>query len=162
MCAFMCVMCVSYDLRLTARQRSTCKIYIMMFRELAGIQYREMETGTGSNQAVSGSQCEISYVVYRLAPGAYFKYSSGGESFRIFSTDLVLKQHTGRCKQTCDPPVLQVHAASADNDASDSAQALRYTCDFPARKSPSFCRKDARVTHYFAMVCDIMCNLPYA
>mmetsp|Transcript_7776 Transcript_7776/g.22989 ORF Transcript_7776/g.22989 Transcript_7776/m.22989 type:complete len:356 (+) Transcript_7776:882-1949(+) len=43
----------------------------------SGVQYREMETGTGA-EATVGTLCEISYAVYRLASGAYFKYSSGG------------------------------------------------------------------------------------
>ncbi len=47
---------------------------------LAGVQYREMEIGTGS-EATVGSVCGISYAVYRLASGAYFKYSSGGKRF---------------------------------------------------------------------------------
>lgn len=45
----------------------------------AGVQYREMEIGTGANEVAIGSRCDISYAVYRLASGAYFKYSSGGE-----------------------------------------------------------------------------------
>jgi hypothetical protein len=35
-------------------------------------------TGLGLQAAV-GAQCEISYSVFRLSSGAYFKNSSGGE-----------------------------------------------------------------------------------
>lgn len=44
---------------------------------MTGIQYREIEAGSGP-AALLGSVCEIRYVIYRLASGAYFKYSSGG------------------------------------------------------------------------------------
>eukprot|EP00798_Chlamydomonas_sp_ICE-L_P009432 gene9432-4064_t len=50
----------------------------------SGIQYREIETGTGP-EAVTGSQCSISYIVYRLASGAYFKYASGGTPVFLWS-----------------------------------------------------------------------------
>lgn len=51
----------------------------------AGVQYREIETGSGGVAAELGSICEISYVVYRLSSGAYFKYSSGGTPVFLFS-----------------------------------------------------------------------------
>eukprot|EP01023_Acetabularia_acetabulum_P055276 TRINITY_DN6368_c1_g1_i1.p1 TRINITY_DN6368_c1_g1~~TRINITY_DN6368_c1_g1_i1.p1 ORF type:complete len:215 (-),score=28.98 TRINITY_DN6368_c1_g1_i1:178-822(-) len=50
----------------------------------SGIQYRELLEGTGS-QAFFGSPCEISYTVYRLSSGAYFKYSSGGTPVYMWS-----------------------------------------------------------------------------
>ena len=51
---------------------------------LAGLQYRELLEGTGP-EALFGSVCDISYVVYRLASGAYYKYSSGGTPVFLFS-----------------------------------------------------------------------------
>ena len=36
-------------------------------------------------QAVVGSQCEISYTVYRLSSGGYFKNSSGGTPVYMWS-----------------------------------------------------------------------------
>lgn len=38
---------------------------------------REIEEGTGA-EALLGSGCSIRYTMYRLASGAYFKYSGGG------------------------------------------------------------------------------------
>jgi len=43
----------------------------------SGIQYRELAVGTGK-AAKLGALCEMSYTVYRLSSGAYYKYSSGG------------------------------------------------------------------------------------
>eukprot|EP01026_Neomeris_dumetosa_P065309 TRINITY_DN62657_c0_g1_i4.p1 TRINITY_DN62657_c0_g1~~TRINITY_DN62657_c0_g1_i4.p1 ORF type:complete len:279 (+),score=30.23 TRINITY_DN62657_c0_g1_i4:59-895(+) len=50
----------------------------------SGIQYRELLQGQGP-QALVGSPCQISYTVYRLSSGAYFKYSSGGTPVYMFS-----------------------------------------------------------------------------
>ncbi|GAX77846.1 hypothetical protein CEUSTIGMA_g5288.t1 [Chlamydomonas eustigma] len=50
----------------------------------SGIQYREMFSGRGK-EVLFGSTCEIQYVVYRLAPGAYFKYSSAGTPILLFA-----------------------------------------------------------------------------
>ncbi|KXZ43087.1 hypothetical protein GPECTOR_102g40 [Gonium pectorale] len=50
----------------------------------SGIQYRELLEGTGP-EAVLGSVCEISYIVYRLSSGAYYKYSSGGTPVFLYS-----------------------------------------------------------------------------
>ncbi|GMH40179.1 hypothetical protein BSKO_08083 [Bryopsis sp. KO-2023] len=50
----------------------------------SGIQYREMLAGTG-REAQIGSICTVSYIVYRLSSGAYFKYSSGGTPVYLFS-----------------------------------------------------------------------------
>ncbi|KAG2450904.1 hypothetical protein HYH02_004736 [Chlamydomonas schloesseri] len=49
-----------------------------------GLQYRELLEGTGP-EAQLGSICEVSYVVYRLSSGAYYKYSSGGTPVFLFS-----------------------------------------------------------------------------
>lgn len=49
-----------------------------------GIQYREMVEGKG-REATLGSVCDISYIVYRLSPGAYFKYSSGASPIFLYS-----------------------------------------------------------------------------
>ncbi|GIL92722.1 hypothetical protein Vretimale_11763 [Volvox reticuliferus] len=49
-----------------------------------GLQYRELLEGTGP-EATIGSLCEISYIVYRLSSGAYYKYSSGGTPVFLFS-----------------------------------------------------------------------------
>ncbi|KAG2426955.1 hypothetical protein HXX76_012740 [Chlamydomonas incerta] len=49
-----------------------------------GLQYRELLEGSGPEAAL-GSICEVSYVVYRLASGAYYKYSSGGTPVFLFS-----------------------------------------------------------------------------
>ncbi len=43
----------------------------------SGLQYREMEVGTGHRTAEIGSTVEISYIVYRLSSGAYFKVRPG-------------------------------------------------------------------------------------
>lgn len=53
-------------------------------RRTTGLQYREMVEGTGP-EAVPGAVCEITYVVYRLSSGAYYKYSSGGTPVFLFS-----------------------------------------------------------------------------
>ncbi len=37
-----------------------------------GIQYRELLSGTG-REARTGNQCEMSYIVYRLGSGGYYK-----------------------------------------------------------------------------------------
>eukprot|EP00877_Chromochloris_zofingiensis_P013386 jgi/Chrzof1/8300/Cz03g05120.t1 len=50
----------------------------------SGIQYRELEQGNGQVAAV-GCTCEMSYTVYRLSSGAYFKYSSGGTPVYMWS-----------------------------------------------------------------------------
>lgn len=49
-----------------------------------GIQYREIETGSG-REALFGSTCEITYIVYRLSSGAYFKNSGGGTPILLFA-----------------------------------------------------------------------------
>ncbi|EFJ40481.1 hypothetical protein VOLCADRAFT_108144 [Volvox carteri f. nagariensis] len=49
-----------------------------------GLQYRELLEGTGP-EATPGSICEITYIVYRLSSGAYYKYSSGGTPVFLFS-----------------------------------------------------------------------------
>ena len=43
-----------------------------------------METGTGK-EVQPAARCSISYIVYRLSSGAYFKYSSGGTPVYLFS-----------------------------------------------------------------------------
>ncbi len=53
-------------------------------RRTTGLQYRELVEGTGP-EAVPGAVCEITYVVYRLSSGAYYKYSSGGTPVFLFS-----------------------------------------------------------------------------
>jgi len=50
----------------------------------SGIQYREILTGTGT-ACDQGSVCAISYQVFRLSSGAYFKYSSGGRPILLFA-----------------------------------------------------------------------------
>ncbi|GFR44958.1 hypothetical protein Agub_g6268, partial [Astrephomene gubernaculifera] len=49
-----------------------------------GTQYRELLEGSGP-AATHGSVCEISYIVYRLSSGAYYKYSGGGTPVFLFS-----------------------------------------------------------------------------
>ena len=45
----------------------------------SGIQYRELDEGKSDGKtAQKGDTLFVLYTVYRLAPGAYFKYSSGG------------------------------------------------------------------------------------
>ncbi|KAL6754716.1 hypothetical protein V8C86DRAFT_2694997 [Haematococcus lacustris] len=44
----------------------------------SGVQYRELDPGQGPRAAQYGDTLEVQYTVYRLASGAYFKYSSGG------------------------------------------------------------------------------------
>ncbi|CAG9461710.1 unnamed protein product [Pedinophyceae sp. YPF-701] len=51
----------------------------------SGVQYRELQEGTGARTAEIGSVCEIAYTVYRLSSGAYYKYSSGGLPVMLFS-----------------------------------------------------------------------------
>ena len=52
----------------------------------SGIQYRDIAYGeTSGPEAQPNSTCDIAYTVYRLAPGAYFKYSSGGTPIYLFS-----------------------------------------------------------------------------
>eukprot|EP00803_Ostreobium_quekettii_P007037 evm.model.scf_447EXC.2 EVM.evm.TU.scf_447EXC.2 scf_447EXC:14068-17358(-) len=51
----------------------------------SGVQYREFLEGTGRS-ATAGSVCDITYIVYRLSSGAYFKYSSGGTPVLLFAT----------------------------------------------------------------------------
>ena len=55
----------------------------------SGIQYRDVTVGDGGRrgdgEAIAGAVCDIEYVAYRLAPGAYFKYSSGGTPIYLFS-----------------------------------------------------------------------------
>ncbi|KAF6258872.1 hypothetical protein COO60DRAFT_1638843 [Scenedesmus sp. NREL 46B-D3] len=50
----------------------------------SGLQYREMALGQG-DEAVAGSGCDISYTVYRLSSGGYYKYSSGGTPVYMWS-----------------------------------------------------------------------------
>jgi hypothetical protein len=50
----------------------------------AGLQYRALLEGTGPRAQI-GDTCEITYVVYRLASGAYYKYSSGGTPVFLYS-----------------------------------------------------------------------------
>lgn len=50
----------------------------------AGIQYREIEKGTGK-EAIVGGLCDIRYTVYRLSSGGYYKYSSGGTPVFLYS-----------------------------------------------------------------------------
>jgi hypothetical protein len=42
--------------------------------------------GTRGSAAKLGATCDILFTVYRLSPGAYFKYSSGGQPIFLFST----------------------------------------------------------------------------
>ena len=46
----------------------------------SGVQYRELDEGKSAGDVVAqkGDTLFVMYTVYRLAPGAYFKYSSGG------------------------------------------------------------------------------------
>jgi len=51
-----------------------------------GVQYREIDAGNPTGrQCTPGQVCEIHYTVYRLASGAYFKYSSGGTPVYLWS-----------------------------------------------------------------------------
>lgn len=52
---------------------------------MQGIQYRELDVGTIGPEAVLDAICEITYTVYRLSSGAYFKYSSGGTPVLLFA-----------------------------------------------------------------------------
>eukprot|EP00210_Caulerpa_lentillifera_P001085 g1046.t1 len=47
--------------------------------------FHEMETGTSNTVVTKGAICSVSYIVYRLSSGAYFKYSSGGTPVYLFS-----------------------------------------------------------------------------
>ena len=49
-----------------------------------GVQYREIEVGTG-REAALGATCEVQYIVYRLASGAYFKNSGGGTPVLLYA-----------------------------------------------------------------------------
>jgi hypothetical protein len=49
-----------------------------------GLQYREMSVGQGTGASV-GSICDITYTVYRLSSGGYYKYSSGGTPVYMWS-----------------------------------------------------------------------------
>ncbi len=50
------------------------------------MQYRELSAGDPSKpEALPNTVCDISYTVYRLSSGAYFKYSSGGTPVYLFS-----------------------------------------------------------------------------
>mmetsp|Transcript_3436 Transcript_3436/g.14016 ORF Transcript_3436/g.14016 Transcript_3436/m.14016 type:complete len:295 (-) Transcript_3436:1794-2678(-) len=52
----------------------------------SGIQYRELDEGRADGKtAARGDTLYILYTVYRLAPGAYFKYSSGGTPIFLWS-----------------------------------------------------------------------------
>jgi hypothetical protein len=52
----------------------------------SGLQYREMDVGRPSGKvAAKGDEMFVLYKVFRLAPGAYFKYSSGGTPILMFS-----------------------------------------------------------------------------
>lgn len=52
----------------------------------SGIQYRELDEGRADGKTASkGDTLYILYTVYRLAPGAYFKYSSGGTPIFLWS-----------------------------------------------------------------------------
>ena len=52
----------------------------------SGIQYRVLDTGKEDGKvAAKGDTLFILYKVYRLAPGAYFKYSSGGTPIFLWS-----------------------------------------------------------------------------
>lgn len=52
----------------------------------SGIQYRELDEGrVDGKTAAKGDTLYILYTVYRLAPGAYFKYSSGGTPIFLWS-----------------------------------------------------------------------------
>lgn len=52
----------------------------------SGIQYRELDEGKADGKvAAKGDTLFIMYTVYRLAPGAYFKYSSGGTPIFLWS-----------------------------------------------------------------------------
>ena len=52
----------------------------------SGVQYRELvPSDRPGAAAAANSVCDVTYVVYRLAPGAYFKYSSGGTPIYLFS-----------------------------------------------------------------------------
>ena len=52
----------------------------------SGIQYRELDEGRPDGKvAAKGDTLFILYTVYRLAPGAYFKYSSGGTPIFLWS-----------------------------------------------------------------------------
>jgi len=52
----------------------------------SGIQYRQLDEGRAeSKEAVKGDTLYVLYTIYRLAPGAYFKYSSGGTPIFLWS-----------------------------------------------------------------------------
>lgn len=52
----------------------------------SGIQYRELDPGKVDGRAAAkGDTLFILYTVFRLAPGAYFKYSSGGTPIFLWS-----------------------------------------------------------------------------
>lgn len=59
--------------------------YISLFPSHTRVRSREMEAGTSESTVVKGAVCSVSYVVYRLSSGAYFKYSSGGTPVYLFS-----------------------------------------------------------------------------
>lgn len=50
----------------------------------SGLQYREISVGSGP-EALSGLECDISYTVYRLSSGGYYKYSGGGTPVYMWS-----------------------------------------------------------------------------
>jgi len=50
----------------------------------SGIQYREINPGNG-RPCNNGDVCAISFQVFRLSSGAYFKYSSGGRPILLFA-----------------------------------------------------------------------------
>ena len=52
----------------------------------SGVQFRQITNGDASKpEARPNTICDISYTVYRLSSGAYFKYSSGGTPIYLFS-----------------------------------------------------------------------------
>ncbi|QDZ17549.1 peptidyl-prolyl cis-trans isomerase [Chloropicon primus] len=51
----------------------------------SGVQFRDIVPSSRPGEALPSSVCDICFVVYRLAPGAYFKYSSGGTPIYMFS-----------------------------------------------------------------------------
>uniref|UniRef100_A0A383WF78 peptidylprolyl isomerase n=1 Tax=Tetradesmus obliquus TaxID=3088 RepID=A0A383WF78_TETOB len=50
----------------------------------SGLQYREISVGSGP-EALLGLECDISYTVYRLSSGGYYKYSGGGTPVYMWS-----------------------------------------------------------------------------
>lgn len=50
----------------------------------SGVQYRELAAGEGE-AAERGDVLDVQYKVFRLASGAYFKYSSGGTAIYMWS-----------------------------------------------------------------------------